>query len=812
VRRAAWAMLGLAVLLLLMRARPAAPPPATPPPPPATTPDDPDAHDPRRLEELAEAALLRGDVEAARATFTRAIAAWEALRYVDLREGLRQALVEERVGATAEAAERYRAAMADDTLRVLQTLRILSVHPDRDLLVAEALTRVRDAVAATAAGGQAHLYVTSRGEPRPLVRMTQEELLALAERGETARYCWIEALDLPADAVLPETLQLDRCVIGSLRASGASFHRLILTKSIVLGDTDLGQRFEGEANRSRTLPASTFDDLFLRDTVFVGRANFKAITVRGGRAWFPFAVFESSADLRAADLRGRTDLRFASFGADVSFRRARLGDTAWLGGARFRRALNFSGVTAERNIYLNSTRFESSATFEECEWRRDATFEDATFEDAVVLSHVRVDGWLNLSRARFFGATSVSRLQATDLDALGARFAGPTRLDDATISRRARFSPGHLAHQADAATLMREYRLYQGDEDADEPLVTGHSYGVRGADDLIARFESSVSFTNTVFGAFTVFEGVTFGLPGQEGVASFYNAQLLGESHLEHTTWHLVADFSTIFGYELALNDARFERALILDDANVPGRVNLAGATFADEATLSFDVAEINAFEIDPEQVAGIHTPHRLFYSLCADGQIDRSDLRIQRLAATGVTETDALRAACHASVTNELTLLRGTWSDGSMTAEADEAWWWLRHYDNDRLIESGSPLERLYGVVVGWLLFEVALGWGVELENLSLTVVVLVLLWAGLYRTLCRDVQITFFGQETTIGQLPFTSLVFVSLACFLLADYGLELDSDDRRVRALIAAENVAGVLMVTFFVGAYTRLILA
>ncbi|HMV69309.1 MAG TPA: pentapeptide repeat-containing protein, partial [Myxococcota bacterium] len=648
----------------------------------------------------------------------------------------------------------------------------------------------------------------------PLVPMTQDELLALAARGEVARYCWIEAIDLPADAVLPETVQLDRCVVGAIRASGTSFRRLILTKSIVLGDTDLGQRFEGEANRSRTLPASSFDDLFLRDTVFVGRANLKAVVVRGGRAWFPFAVFESGADLRAADLRGRADLRFASFGADVSFRRARLGDTAWLGGARFRRALNFSGVTAERSVYFNSATFESGATFEECEWRRDATFEDATFQDGVVFANVRVDGWLNLSRARFFGPATVSRLQATDLDALGARFAGPARFDDATIRRRARFSLDRVTLDAAAepAALLREYRLYQGDEDADEPLVTGHSYGVRGPDDLVARFESTVRFANTVFGGFTVFEGVTFGQPGQAGVASFYNAQLLGETHLERTTWHLVADFSTIFGYELALNDARFERGLILDDANVPGRVNLAGATFADAATVSFDVAEINAFEIDPEQVAGVGAPHRLFYSLCADGPVDHDDVRVQRLAAQGVTDDEDVRRACRASVSNELTLLRGSWSDANMTADADDAYWWLRHYENNQRVRSGSLVERAWGVLVGWLVFEVALGWGVELQNLSVTVVAIVLLWAALYRTLCRDVQIGFFGRETTIGELPFSSLAFISLACFLLADYGLDLESDDRRVRALIALENVIGVLMITFFVGAYTRLILA
>ena len=99
----------------------------------------------------------------------------------------------------------------------------------------------------------------------------------------------------------------------------------------------------------------------------------------------------------------------------------------------------------------------------------------------------------------------------------------------------------------------------RADEDTEEPITTQSSYGVVSLDDLSARIDKDISFANTRFGGFTVFEAVQFGTPGVETVASFFNAQFLGETHFENTVWTGQADFTTIFGREVAFNGAHFQ-------------------------------------------------------------------------------------------------------------------------------------------------------------------------------------------------------------------------------------------------------------
>jgi uncharacterized protein YjbI with pentapeptide repeats len=774
-----------------------------------------DSSDERVIEAQASAALAAGDKDAARALLARRLKLLEVASYLEWRADLTEALLLEGLGDYDAAAALYRKGLGDDLLRTLQVLRIVSQHPAREALAAEGRALAVAAAETVRAGGSAVLYITSKGEPRPLVPKTTAEVLAAAAAGETVQYCFVELLDFTGLTEVPEKIHLDRCLIGAIRAPGVAFDKLFVGKSIVLGDADLGKTFQGEVNRSKTNPPSTFHDLYFRDTVFFGRANFWAVTVTGERAYFPLAVFEGPADFRGAELEAVTDFRFASFGADANFKHAKLSDIVFFGNSRFRAPTVFAGLDSARTVYFNAVRFEDKVSFTGCEWGHDATFEDAVFTGPASLADLRVDGALNLSRARFEDEAVVTRLRASDLDALGTAFAGRAMFTDGTILRRSRFSLDTVTRDAAASgtlDLLSSYRWYQGDEDAEEPLVTGSSYGVTGPNDLVARFAGDASFANTVFGGYTVFEGVTFGSEGAASTASFYNAQLLGETHFERTVWHSVADFTTIFGSEVAFNAATVNEALIFDDANVRGRVNLAGVDFAGEADVSFNGAEISTLEVDPDQVLTEEPGHRLFYERCALGLVDRADPRVALLEHDGPLDDDALREACYDATLGEFTTLRGAWEDAAMPEAADEAYWWLRHHEARQAFWSGGLLQKLQVGFISITLFEVMFGWGVRLGNLSLTALGLIAVWAVLFRLLCAEAQLGWFGEERKVNELSPAHLLYMSLCCFTLTDYGIDMEENDPWLRALIASENVSGVIVMTFFVGAYTRLILS
>ena len=126
----------LAVFLVALPVR-AEEPPAEPPDPYAQI------EDPRRFEELADAALEAGKTDEARDLFGRMLDRQEAKKYLGYRDVLRDALVLERMGDVEGSAAKYREAFGDDVLRAVQVLRILSVHPDRDAIATEGIDWVR---------------------------------------------------------------------------------------------------------------------------------------------------------------------------------------------------------------------------------------------------------------------------------------------------------------------------------------------------------------------------------------------------------------------------------------------------------------------------------------------------------------------------------------------------------------------------------------------------------------------------------------------------------------------------------------------
>ncbi len=774
-----------------------------------------DIEDPRLLGRLGQRALAVGDEALATRFLTARVERLEVKKYLPFREGLQEALVLEAIGQDEAAAARYRAAVHDDPLRAVLVLRILSVHPERDALVEEIYAHVRGLADRAREGARdALIYVTTKGEPRYLTPTTTAAVVQEARRGGFSRYCYLEELDLTSiRGPMPERIALDRCVIGRIRGSAKQYRELVLLRSFVLGDAVFGKAFESEVHKSATVPPSRFEEVSFRETVFMGTAGFDAIEVGPGRGYFPMVVFEGPAGFKGAEFAGVTEFRFASFGRGANFRFMRMYQPVYFGGTRYRADTVFSHVYSDRDVYFNEARFDAALDMDHCEFQRGATFEGSRFHGPATFATSVIDGTLNLSRAVFEEPVDVREVELGGLDALGTHFRDHAFFNNAAITGRTRFSLDHVTRRQgldDLDSLLPLYRHYQGDEDADEPETDRSSYGVESVEDLSSVIDGDISFANTRFGGFTVFEGVRFGQPDRASLASFYNAQFDGETHFEGARWYATADFTTIYGREVAFNRAVFYDSLLLDDANVEGRVTLTDARFARGADLSFYGAEISSFQISPAQVEGDDRPHRLFYEACARGEIDRDDLRVRRILDEGVPE-ERLRAVCYGYVVDEFVALKDSYGERAMTGAEDDAYWWSRHYDAVATLWHGRPASRVWGLVQ-LVLFELCFGWGVQLGNLGVTSAGVTVLFAWLYRVYCPDTMLVFDGREMPVREVSFVGLCFVSLQSLIAINTGWDFGDDDHAFRYLNTIETLIGFVILTFFVGAYTRMILA
>lgn len=779
--------------------------------------------DPRQLIRAADFHRQKGDLDLAQSLYERAVDGAELARYLKLGEALREALVLEHLGAFPEAEDKYLENAERDILYTVLALRVASFHPERDRLVADLLARVR-AKAEAARGGATDqvIYVTSKGEPRFLERIPDEEVLprlrAVAEGDDSKRlrYCYIDRVDLTGvdPATLPHRMQFSQCIIGSVKIPDLDVGQFVIS-GFVLGDFEVGKTWEGEPNKSRTFPGSRFGDLTTRDTVFLGKANFQDVQITGRKAAFPLTVFEGAADFRGAVFAAPADFRFSVFGENANFKGARIGEMAYFGSARFRKDTTFTGLYSEREVYFDSVRFEGPVHFDGCEWQRGATFENARFDAETSFSATRIRGRLNMSRTVFQGPLDMKEVFFGGMDFIGAELLRDARFVDARFDGKVRFSLDDVTrarYLGDPDPLLPLYRDYQGDEDADAPLTTTSSYGVEHVDDLIARVEGNLSFANSVFGGFCIFERVTFGTPGRPTTAEFYNTQFLGETHFERTTWYAAADFTTIAASELALNEATFTRTLVLDDANVPGRITLTDARFTGDATLSFYGAEIGTFQIDRDHVEGSPGVHRLWYEQCATENAPLpGEMRIER-QFLGRTFAEAdVRALCYDRAIDEYVSLKQSFGDRAMTGDEDWAYWWIKHLQSGEALRYGGVMGAL-GYPVRLLLFELAFGWGVRLGNLAITALLVCAVFSVIYKRWCGDSVMAYNGDNVAIRDIPWHGVFYISLQSLGAFNTGWDFGQSTTRFKYLNTLHTFSGVIILTFFVGAYTRMILA
>lgn len=537
--------------------------------------------------------------------------------------------------------------------------------------------------------------------------------------------------------------------------------------------------------------------------------------MHGRNAYFALSAFEGGADFRDTQFDGVADFRFSVFGGGANFKGSVMRDAVYFGGSRYLADTTFRGMYSEQDVYFNSTTFERAAAFDKCEWTRGATFEDSTFRGPVSFNASTMGGRLNMSRTVFSDALSVKEMQLDGMDFMGAWLQQDARFVDVRFRGKVRFSLDDITRSenlADPTPLLSLYRDYQGDRDAEEPLTGQSSYGVEHVDDLIARVDGNLSFANSVFTGFCIFERVRFGQPGKPSRADFYNTQFGGETHFERTEWHSDADFTTIFANELSLNEAVFHHSLILDDANVRGRVTLTDARFSEGANLSFYGAEMASFQVAQDHILEAGGDHRLFYEQCALNGPDRSDVRIQRLERSGQARPDGeLQAICYDRLIDEFVSLKQSFGDRAMTTLEDWAYWWIKHHEMMMEFRHGG-LKGILWTLIAWPIFELSFGWGVRLGNLALCCAVVTVLFAGLYRWFCPNTIVQYDGEDVALKTVPWNGLIYISLQSLGAFNTGWDFGEDDARFQYLNTIETFLGIIILTFFVGAYTRMILA
>lgn len=780
---------------------------------------DATSDDPITLRALARRSLTQGDEARGRFLFQRALAHEEINLYERL-EATRaaHALTLEFMGDFEGARAVWGDVIQTDPLTAHMLSSRYSTDPDLAGLLQKIRDHVDGLVKAAVAGDDAPIYVPAPGRQRNLKVLSGAEALEAFREGRMLRYAYIEELDLSGQT-FENTVACQRCVVGSIKGYNSNFQGRFLYRGFVLGDLNLGKSWTGEVNRSRAIGASTFESVLLDKVVVLGDLSLNSVEVKDS-AGVLFTVVEGEADFRNTVFGAQADFRYSESRSTFNLKGAELRGPAYFGHLRAG-GLDLTRVTAERHALLfNSARFSGAVEASKCELGRGGTFEDAVFLGPVALRDCRVGHRLNFSRARFYEPVSIKTVQVDDILFLGSHFRADAVFSDSVVNGNARFAlDGHnrLLHLEDVTPLHPLYKHYQGDVDADELLTNSAQYGVVHVDDLTTRFDADVSFANTIFEKFVGFERVTFGSNAAENHAGFYNSQFYGEAHFEHAHFQASADFRTISGNEISFNGARFEGTWMLDDANVPGRLSVNDLEFRDDATLSFYGARLAHFGILTQDLTR-DDGSRLYYERCLDGAVDVDDPRL--LAARWDLQTESARAPdaiesnvreiCLDRVIGEFVVLRDSFTSRGMTEDADWAYWKLRHYTNFRDRQEATGL----GVVVAWsqwLVFEKAFGWGVHLINLFWTSLVVIIIFMILMRVLCGTMVVEWDDEPLALKDMPFYALFVISLHSFLGRARDWKSRSSNKVWKVLYTSEMIIGILLITFFIGAYARIIL-
>ena len=826
---------------------------AAPPPTPSAVstalraPDDPNepvikteqdvelSDDPVTLRKMGDYWFKKSNTALADKCYARAIKVNEANLYSRLEgQPWADALILEWKGDMDGAEKVWRKSFISDPQYTAYFLVHFSEHTKRQELLDALQKHVRAQVAKAVAGEQALIYVTKKGANRYLQVLTEEEAKESFDKGERLTYAYIPKLDL-TNQTWPKRVGCQRCVVGTIHGFNAKFDEQFDFNGFILDELHLGKRWSGEVNKSAIVPGARFKRLYLDHAVIFGPANLEGIEVTGRVANLPFATFLSDTNFRNAIFHNTAELRYIHFEKEASLKGSKFHGSVYLAHSTFG-GLDLSRVqVTKRPVHLASTTVKGRMLIEDSKFAHGIFFENADFRGDVSVRRIKIPAPVNFSRMRVGGSFLVSRSELKDVIFYGATVEGDSTFEDNIVTGRSHFALDALTYrvyQNDPSSLHKRYKLYQGDDDAEEDLTTGNQYGVVHVRDFTSKFKGAVSFANTNFYQFVGYERVQFGTKPDHYV-SFYNTQFGAEAHFERAEFAGLADFRTIGGRELAFNHARFHRDWMLDDANVPGRLATTETQMLNEAALSLAGADIRSFGVDfnqllvdVDQVWGAKR-HRLFYEHCVDDirhgkglgkyladprlrDAKWDDQGLNRITDQAEVEKRAREICIHRAV-DEFTRLRDSFDGRSMSDESDWAYWHLKHYINYRQYAGGDWLGKT-NATIDRVLFEKAFGWGVLLENLLATSVVVVLIFAVLYRLFCANMEVMWDEQPTHYKDLPMVALLIISMHAFMGGFGNAEalVTNATSRFKLLFTFEILVGIIVITFFIGAYTRMV--
>ena len=796
------------------------------------TPEDvASATDPSILLSAGKHWLDNGNKTLAKSCFVRALKIDEINHYSRFgKSSYAKAIVAELMGDYTASRVIWRDRIKHDVTSTFFYLVRYSVDPKKGALIAEAKARVSGLVKAVENGETPHVYTTRKGKKRTLKLVSGEEAIDAFRTGKKLRYAYIQKVDLTKQTFTGR-VSCTRCIIGSLDAYGSTFQGQVdFTRNIFVDRAHFGKKWTGKVNKSPTIPAGQFHRLLLNNSVFLGESDFDSLKVTGKTINLPLTTFMKDVDLRNIRVEGITELRYATILGSLKMKRARLLGSAYFGHVHAKN-LDLTRLEVDNQIlYFNSAKFSGEVKVEGTLLRHGVTFEDTYFGAAVVFRNGKFDRLTNFSRAHFAQPFQFEHMKVTDFLALGTVFSAPSRFNDSVFYGTARFALDALTRRENLANptpLHTVYKRYQGDDDAETKLTDTSQYGVRSVNDLIAQFKAPVSFANATFSKAVTFERVHFGSSRNDHI-NFFNTQFEGESHFEHGVFVGLADFRTISANEISFNGARFGATWMLDDANVRGRLSLTEAHFGNQASISTYGADISSFGIELSQLvkdpdhAWQSEGFRLFYLQCllkgednkdywSDSRLTdaRWNARLEKEITNKDIVKDNVERMCINRAIGEFTLLRDSFSSRSMLDESDWAYWHLKHYRNHRTNRYASNILIKAASFLNWIIFEKAFGWGVLLHNLLITLLVTVVLFVFLHYWLCGDMVVIWDGERYQYRDLPIMAMLLLSTSAFLV-DSGLSaalVPEAKKWWKYLYTAEVAVGIIVVTFFIGAYT-----
>lgn len=167
--------------------------------------------------------------------------------------------------------------------------------------------------------------------------------------------------------------------------------------------------------------ATFADDVSFNGTTFGAGASFERVKF-GDLAVFGGAVFGGDARFEFAKFTGFTDFAAAKFGGEARFSRAEFGHYArfagtfferdavfggFLGGAKFRRDVDFEEVKFRGIADFEGVEFSGDATFSLAEFGKEARFIEARVGGAFRVGPSMVGGVLNLSGVKVDGVVRI---------------------------------------------------------------------------------------------------------------------------------------------------------------------------------------------------------------------------------------------------------------------------------------------------------------------------------------------------------------------------------------------------------------------